>query len=73
MRIMVTVCVGMHHFRNVAPKGTTTLDGTKVNVREIKELVEQAVEAVQKQPTCLHDIKDTRKGVYLDNARFINL
>eukprot|EP01034_Spumella_vulgaris_P033020 gene33020-40751_t len=47
--------LGMHHYRNVADRGTTGEKGTRVNVGEIKKLVQQAVDAVRTKPTCLHE------------------
>lgn len=61
----------MHHYRSVAPKGTTTLQGTTVNVADIKAQVEKAVKAVTGSPTCLHDVKDSSEGVYGDNSIFV--
>ncbi len=56
--------LGMHHYRNVAARGTTGKGGTRVSVGEIRALAVKAVEAVRTKPTCLHDVKDTLQGVY---------
>jgi hypothetical protein len=51
--------LGMHYYRYEASDGRTRREGTKVDAQQIKVLAEQAVDAVKKAPTCLHDVKDT--------------
>jgi hypothetical protein len=59
----------MHHYRSVAEKGATGVKGTHVSVEEIKELVQRAADAVRVKPTCLHEVRDTRHGVYGRNNK----
>ena len=42
----------------VAKDGTTTVQGTDVDIDEIKKMVETAAAQVQEMPTCLHDVHD---------------
>lgn len=55
---------GLHHTRIVAEDDSTTAAGTLVNIPKIVESVREMVVKVRKEPTCLHDVKDTTKGIY---------
>ena len=50
--------LGSHYFRYEAQMGLTKPDGTHIDVAAVKELVNQAVNAVRSKPSCLHDVKE---------------
>jgi hypothetical protein len=50
--------------------GSTSKQGTNVNVGAVKTLVEDAVKSVQRAPTCLHDVKDTVRPLYGHSGLF---
>ena len=49
---------GMHHHRHVSKDGSTSPQGTTLDVAEVRRLVEAASKEVTRTPTCLHDVRD---------------
>lgn len=56
--------LGFHHYRLVGSTGSTTPTGTFVDIENAKSLVEKLIHRIQEQPTCLHNVADTRYPVY---------
>jgi hypothetical protein len=52
--------LGLHHVRYVSPLGTTTTDGTNVEIDTVAEHIYAMAAKVMKKPSCLHDVRDTR-------------
>lgn len=55
---------GLHYYRYEASMGRTSAKGTEVDVAAVAVLVAEAAKTVAERPTCVHDAKDTRRGVY---------
>lgn len=57
---------GLHYFRYSASDGRTGQNGTRVAVKEVVALVEEAVVTVSRKPTCLGNVRDTREPAHLN-------
>lgn len=46
--------LGLHHYRYVAKHGSTSNDGTILDLNDMQTIVTKAIHAVKSKPTCLH-------------------
>jgi hypothetical protein len=47
--------------RYVSPMGSTTVDGTNVEIETVVNHIISSAQKVVRKPSCLHDVRDTRK------------
>ncbi len=52
--------LGLHHTRYISPEGSTTKDGTDVEIDAVVDRVRRIADRVRSKPSCLHDVRDTR-------------
>jgi hypothetical protein len=56
--------LGIHHYLYLAQNGLTSEEGTRVDVPLLTSIIQEAVNKVRKQSTCLNRVKDTIKPMY---------
>lgn len=56
--------LGSHYTRMVASDGSTSLQGTVVDVDMITNVARTMIQKMTLKPTCLNNVKDTTKALY---------